>query len=98
MGYGFLIMLLIVFIGNYLIHLFYKTKYNQLLHEIETKQFVVIKDIITKTRARSYFSISWRETISDLILVNGDILIVPHNQALGGIIKQKQPIIQLVAT
>lgn len=98
MGYGFLVMLLIIFIINYSFHLFYNAKYKQLLLEIGDNKFVLIKDIATHTKSIGYLSLRWRETISDLILVNGDVLIISHNSTLGGLIKQKQHIIQLVST
>jgi len=87
-------MFLFFLFGNYGIHLFFKNRKQKLILSLKDSDYKIIYKVKTYVTGKSKISYSWRKMRSDLILMEKNLIIIPYNYNLRGLIKQYQPILQ----
>ena len=87
-------MLTFVIFGNYAIHLFFKKRKQKLILDLNGIEYDLIEKVKTDVTGKSRISYSWRLMRSDIIMYNKNIVVLPYNYHLKGLIKQYQPILQ----
>lgn len=89
-----ILMLSFFIFGNYGIHLFFKKRKQNLILNLNGIEYDLIEKVKAYVTGKSRISYSWRVMRADIIFYNKNIVVIPYNYHLKGLIRQYQPILQ----